>query len=271
MKAKHAITTCGAILGGLLIAEGAHATVSYVTSSNVQFTFEPTLSLTLSADDFLIDGLMPGTSDVSNEVTATVSTNSSAGYSLSATVGNATYTSTNLVADYGVFSMIAASANSLSAGTWGLTLDGGTTYGALDTTTPIVLNKTIDRTGTAATGYGGTLSTAMKIGAYADTTQNPGSYRNVVNFQVLSNIPIRLVTLATSANVNSVVLGTSGTSDSYSEGDTVNIAATCASGYNFSGWSKSGDFGTIADPSAANTTYTVGANDVTITAHCLAS
>lgn len=270
MKVKRVAVICGTLFGGLAVAGGAYATVTYTTSSNVQFTFEPTLSLTLSADDFLIDGLMPGTSDTSNEVTATVSTNSSAGYSLSATVGNATYTSTDLVADYGNFAMIAASANSLSTGTWGLTLDGGNTYGALDTTTSTLLNKTVDRTGTAAIGYSGTLSTAMKIGAYADTTQNPGSYRNVINFQVLSNIPIRLVTLAAGANVSSVVLGSSGTSNSYSEGDTVNISATCGSGANFSGWSKSGDFGTIADASLANTTYTIGANDVTLTAHCIA-
>ncbi len=269
MKVKRAAVICGALFGGLVASGAAYATVTYTTSSNVQFTFEPTLSLTLSADDFLIDGLMPGTSDVSNEVTATVSTNSSAGYSLSATVGNTTYTSTDLVADYGNFAMIAASANSLSAGTWGYTLDGGSTYGALDTSTSTLLNKTVDRVGTAASGYGGTFSTAVKIGAYADTTQNPGSYRNVVNFQVLSNIPIRLVTLAAGTNVSSVVLGSSGTSSSYSEGDIVNISATCGAGYNFSGWSRSGDFGTIADASLANTTYTVGVNDVTLTAHCL--
>lgn len=269
MKVKRVIVTGGIALGSLIAAGGASA-VSYVTSSDVQFTFEPTLSLTLSADDFLIDDLTPGNSDTSNAVTATVTTNSSVGYNLSATVGNATYTSTDLVATNGTFSMIGTAATALSAGTWGYTLDNGTTYGALALSTPTYLNKTVDNTGTADTGYAGGNATVVKIGAYADTTQNPGSYRNVVNFTALSNMATRTVTVASGANVSSVVLGASGVSRSYLEGETVNISATCNAGSSFGNWSKSNDFGTIASPTTASTTYTVGAGDVMLTAHCIA-
>ena len=76
------------------------------------------------------------------------------------------------------------------------------------------------------------------------------------------------VTLAKGTNVSTVVLGSSGTTNSYNEGDTVNISATCASGKSFAGWNKSSDFGTIANSTVASTTYTVGGGDVTLTAYC---
>ena len=269
MKVKHIITTCGIILGGLAVTNGANAIVTYKDGEDVQFSFAPVLSMSLSADGFTIDNLAPGTSGVSNAVTATVSTNSAAGYQLSATVGNSTYASTDLISSTGTgnFRMI-SSGTSLTSGTWGYTLDSGATYKALSITTPTVLNKTSDAAGTAASSaYAGGTSTAVKIGAYAATDQRSGTYNNVVNFAVVPNIAAHTVAVAAGAGVSSVTPAAA----SYVEGDQISIGATCASGYTFSNWANSTSYGTITDPGAASTTFTVGAGDTTLTAYCVSS
>ena len=177
------MAACGVLLGGLLLSTNANATVTYRDSASVQFTFAPMLSVSLSADGFTINDLVPGTSSISNAVTATVITNSNHGYQLSATVGNSTYTSSDLVSSTGNkrFSMI-SSGTSLTSGTWGYTLDSGTTYGGLSTYIPTLLKTTAGPTGDLGD------ATAMQIGAYATADQKPDVYNNVVNFIVLSNI-----------------------------------------------------------------------------------
>ncbi|MBR3324071.1 hypothetical protein IKG24_00835 [Candidatus Saccharibacteria bacterium] len=260
MKAKHIITTCGVILGGLAVAQGASAVVTYQGSSDVQFTFNPVLSLTLSGGNFVISDLAPGTKALSNAVTASVASNSSAGYILKASVGNGTYSSTDLTSSDSRFAMI-SSGTSLAKGTWGYTLNDGTSYGAL------ALYNASDST-TLATSSDPSGSVVMKIGAYAKDDQLPGTYNNVVNFSVVSQVAAHTVSLMPGANVASVALGGGGTSRSYNEGDTVTISATCSSGKTFSNWGKSFDFGVIANESAASTSYTVGNGDVTLTAYC---
>lgn len=277
MKVKHIITTFGIILGGLLVAKGASAVVTYRTSSDLQFTWSGSLSLTLSEDDFVIESVAPGISAKSNAVTATVSTNSSAGYTLKATVGDSsTYTSAALKSSESTIAMIGDSATALSEGSWGLTLNDGTAYMSLPyndpntTVVPKTLNKTTDKAGTAATGYAGGLITTMKIGAYPAGSQLPGEYKNVINFAVTANVATRTISLAKGDGVASVVLGESGTSADYDEGATVAIAATCESGYSFNHWYNPTDYGVIASDTTASTTYTVGASDVTLTAYCKA-
>ena len=270
MKAKRIlITTCGIILSGLVVATGASA-VTFEGSSDVQFTFNPVLSLSLSADGFLIDNLVPGASGISNEVTATVSSNGSAGYILSATVGDSTtYTTTDLKnATNNTIAMI-SSGTSLTSGTWGYTLNNGTDYGALAlyTGTGTVLRET--------SGSGET-TTAMKIGAYAATSQATGEYRNVVNFSVVSKIAAHTVTLTAGAHtatvsINGGAASSTSASGSYEAGDTVTIAATCDSSYTFTGWGIDHDYGSIANPANASTTYTVGGGSVNLTAYCQGS
>ena len=57
----------------------------------------------------------------------------------------------------------------------------------------------------------------------------------------------------------------------YAEGTEVSIRAAAAAGYQFAGWT--GPAGTFADPSAAETTFSMPAQDVTVTGnfHLLAS
>lgn len=265
MKAKHIITTCGVILGGLAVAGSASAVVTYKGSSDVQFTFSPMLSLELSGDGFNIDDLVPGGSRISNAVDVTVASNSSSGYILTATVGNSTtFSNTDLTSSNSRIAMIGASDTALSAGKWGYTINDGTTYGALALYSAIT--PTTIKTSTAS----GSEVTSVKIGAYADSQQLPGEYNNVVNFAVVSAPAGRTITLLKNNDtaVSSVAINSGGTIGSYSEGDILNISATCATGYTFSNWSKSADFGTIASDTSATTTYTVGNGDVSITANC---
>lgn len=275
MKVKHIITTCGIVLGGLLLAKGASAVVTYKTSSNVQFTWDGSLSLTLSEDDFVIESVAPGLSADSNTVTATVSTNSSLGYTLTASVGNSTdYTSTALKTSESTIPMLTADAAALSEGKWGLGVvsNSTTSYKSLPlySDTAKTINKTTNSSGTAADNYPGGSTTTMKVGAYPAGTQLPGTYENVVNFAVVANVGTRTITLAAGDGVTAVQIGdTAGTvTGSYAEGSTVTIAATCDTGYSFNHWYNPTDFGVIASDTTASTNYTVGAGDVTLTAYC---
>lgn len=274
MKVKHIITTCGILLSGIIVAQGASATVTYETGTEVQFSFSPVLSLELYGEGFVIDGLVPGVSADSNEVEAKVSTNNAAGYTLSATVGNDTYNSINLISGTDEIAMM-GNGTSLTPGTWGYKIKRKTdtnygNYGRLDRATSTIINKTTNMEGSAATGYIGSNSTMMKVGAYAATSQPNGTYRNAINFAAVTNVATHVITLVAGSNVSSVVLGSSGTSDTYSEGDTVTITATCNSGHVFNSWNRSVNYGVLADFTSASTTYRVGGGDVVITAYCQA-
>ena len=76
---------------------GSASAVTYQTGVGVGFTFNPTLSINLSSADILIPNLAPGNSSDSNTITVTVNTNTAYGYTLNATVGEATnYNTRNL-------------------------------------------------------------------------------------------------------------------------------------------------------------------------------
>ena len=263
MKAKHIITTCGVILGGLAVAGNASAIVTYRGSSDVQFTFNPVLSLTLSGDGFVISDLTPGTSGLSNAVVASVTSNSSAGYILKASVGNSTYANTDLslASSTSRFAMMSSTASALPQGTWGYTIDNGATY------SPLALYTATDIT-TIESSAADSGSVSMKIGAYANNDQAPGTYNNVVNFSVVSGMAAHTIGVAAGTNVSAVSIGASATQGSYNEGDEVPVTATCVSGKTFVNWAKSADFGAFGDASSASTTYTVGNGDVTWTAYC---
>ena len=70
-------------------ANAAHA-LTYTQDIDVSFTFNSTISVTLSSANLIIPNLLPGTASDSNIVTVNVKTNNSTGYALSATVGNST-------------------------------------------------------------------------------------------------------------------------------------------------------------------------------------
>ena len=63
--------------------------LSYQGTANIGFTFNPTLSLSVSGD-LIIPSLTPGSSADSNSITVSVATNTAYGYSITANVGNNT-------------------------------------------------------------------------------------------------------------------------------------------------------------------------------------
>ena len=292
MKVKQIITTCGILLGSLATVGAANATVTYVGKSDVQFTFRPMLTLELSSSatppsghtdpTFLIDNLAPGNTLDSNEVRAAVNTNSAAGYTLSATVGDATsptLNTTDLVSSgTDNFGITTDNVASLGSGKWGLRVKNGTygNYRSLDTATARTLNVTSDSTGTAATAsYPGTANTDMKIGAYAKASQVAGGYQNVINFEAVANVSAHTVNLVAGTNTATATITavdgtaiTPATTGSYNEGTVLTIAATCNTGETFFGWSSNYDYGSIADKTLATTTYTVGGGSVNLTANC---
>ncbi|MBR0488264.1 hypothetical protein IJJ39_01145 [Candidatus Saccharibacteria bacterium] len=178
------------ILGITLVAIGATAVGTGVGAleykSNtipLTFQFDTTMTVSLSGSSLVIDELSPNTAKNSNTVDVTVVTNDVTGYTLKATTGDASNTTTNLVAENGTFGMIGSGENALSVGKWGYTIDGGTTFGALAlyTATPTTVNASNAPTD-ATTG-----KTAFQIGAYASPSQAAGDYTNVVNFIAVAN------------------------------------------------------------------------------------
>ena len=197
----------------LLVGVNASATSTPLTwqdEVDVKFTFNPALSVTISDGDIIIPNLGVGTRDNSNEIAITVTTNNIAGYQLSATVGNSTTydyrelkhetTSTALFNSLAVGTTL----NQLSTpSTWGYSTDSGTSYSGLpkydDTTNVAVLNDS-----TAS----GTETTNFLIGAYADQNQLAGDYRNVINFNIVTNMV--KYTIANAPDMQSVASGTDG-------------------------------------------------------------
>ena len=236
--------------------------VTYQTGVGVSFTFNPKLTLTLSSSNLVISNLAPGTSDNSNEIAITVSTNAAYGYNLSATVGNSTtYNNTDLTHTSGVssgkFTSIAFESNpanyisSISSNnTWGYSIDSGTKYNGLplySDTTNIATLKSTDTT--PATG---TDTVNFLIGAKASTTQPTGDYKNVINFIAVTNPVPTLEPVACESgkicyNENSLdpVEGTMG-KQSASANSSVTLLASNFSrtGYGFAGWSDVHDYDT---------------------------
>lgn len=174
---------------------GMSSALTYQDGTNVQFTFDSTLSISLSDADIIIGNLIPGQDDVSNTVDITVNTNNLCGYTLSATVGNTTKNHRDLRHANGVanFASLAVDANLASltdesTSVWGYSISNdGTTwsnYNGLpkydDTQNIAELNAT-DGAATNST-------TSFRIGAYAAEGQLAGDYSNVINFKVVSNI-----------------------------------------------------------------------------------
>ena len=176
---------------------GAHA-LTYQTSTQVEFTFEPVLTVTTSGD-LVISDLNPGAFADSNTITVTVNTNNAYGYNLSATVGDSSNPSSELrhenytTSGDPVFSNLALGADlaraTFSTDTtyddkWGFSTDG-TTYNGLPLYNDNEHNVTLLSSNYMPTN--GTASTNFLIGAKASATKSSGEYSNVINFVAVAN------------------------------------------------------------------------------------
>ena len=177
--------------------------LDYSSNVGIGFTFNPTLSISLSSSDLIIDNLKPGTAEDSNSINVSVATNAAYGYNLSATVGSNTYNNTSLnninssdnndnnnnndSSNY-TFNSIATNADlpSLTTNnTWGysykLSNDSSwSNYSGLplfsDSNNKTLVDKYTESEDTIN----------FKIAAKASNTQPSGTYSNVINFNAVS-------------------------------------------------------------------------------------
>lgn len=166
---------------------------------DLQFTFVPSLSISLSSRLIHIDNLTPGNYANSNTIRINVITNNTFGYTLTATVGDEDGTASNELVNgdsEAVFSSLASNdqltLSNFDPNYWGYTtatsisdssLYSGLTYGANTT-----INKTMNPSGRAFREYSGTNTTSFTIGASASHDQFSGEYTNVIGFEAIANV-----------------------------------------------------------------------------------
>ena len=175
---------------------GFTSALTYQDGTDVQFTFNSTLSISLSDTDIIIGNLIPGQDDTSNAVDVVVNTNNLYGYTLTATVGSATKDYRDLRHTNGTASFASIDVNSdlstlsgESSSVWGYTTStNGTTWSNFsglpkydDTANTAELNVTDSAAEDSTTSF--------KIGAFAAEGQLAGDYTNVINFAVVVNGP----------------------------------------------------------------------------------
>lgn len=171
--------------------------LDYSSNVGIGFTFNPTLSISLSSNDLVISNLVPGSTLDSNSINVSVATNAAYGYNLSATVGSNTYNNTSLnninssdnndSSNY-AFNSIATNVDlpSLTANnTWGYSysLDNGSTWSNYSGL-PLFSssnNKTLVDKYTESEDI-----INFKIAAKASNTQPSGTYSNVINFNAVA-------------------------------------------------------------------------------------
>ncbi len=181
----------------VLVSVPSASALNYQSDVGINFTFNPTLSISLSPNNLTIPNLSPSTTDTSNEILVNVATNNVYGYNLYATVGNETYNNTNFTHtdNTDVFSSIPTTAN-LSAlttdNTWGYTysLDHGTTWSNYNGL-PLYTTNNPTRLKKNSGSSNDTIN--FKIAAKAGSTQPSGTYTNIINFTAITKpTPITL-------------------------------------------------------------------------------
>ena len=208
------LTGAGVIAGGSNIT---HA-LTYQDTVDMQFTFNPTVSINVSGD-LIIPNLTPGSAFDSNIITVKAGSNDANGYTLYSTVGSSTTNYTDLRIDSSnttnVFTNLSSSKASLESfddNTWGYSYcnttndcdtntnwvsgNAGSTaagynglplYNASDNTTGVMLANTTSPSETEL---------KFKIGAKAASTQATGTYTNTINFIGVAKVITTTYTLS---------------------------------------------------------------------------
>ena len=197
--------TTTVFLSSLIVSTSVHPgmvhALTYSRDIGVNFTFNSSIQVTLSSPDLVISNLAPGTVADSNVIDVNILTNSIAGYTLNATVGNNTYNTRNLVhsdsnataaftsVNYATTPTIISNTD-LADDTWAYSysVDDGSTwanYNGLplysDETNVALLKES---NGPVATNAGDKVK--FKIAARAASTQVSGEYNNVINFTAVA-------------------------------------------------------------------------------------
>ncbi len=195
-------TTITAVLSTTLSAQVSALT--YQNSTDVQFTINPSIGISLSSSDLIIDNLAPSSSSDSNVITVNVATNAENGYYMSATAGTSTG-NTNLANPldnnhmFTSLSSNVATLNAIPDNQWGYSYstDNGSTWisGSQGNTSLGYNGLPLDNDDSGATGvilantdsYSNAGSVKFKIAAHASPTQASGTYTNTVNFYAVAN------------------------------------------------------------------------------------
>ena len=165
--------------------------IEYQSNTNLQFTFNPTISVSIS-DNLVIDNLSPGTAKDSNVINVNVATNNVSGYTLSATVGNSTTNPNNELTHittptykFTSTSTDIAELSNLEPNTWGYnySTNNGTNWHDYSTL-PLYTDAgtTLNYKNNASND-----NIKFKIGAKASNTQASGTYTNTINFTAITN------------------------------------------------------------------------------------
>lgn len=199
MKVKYTLLGLVALIGGMVFSRNV-SSLSYEDEVDLYFTFDTALTVNVSSNNVTISDLVPGTADYSNTAIITVSTNSSSGYSLFASVsgGTANYSDAHLhlETDSSVTISSLATGDSLLLAEfvddrWGYTtatsVTSGAVYSGLGYSVSKRINKTTDISGTAASGYPGTNITSFTIGAKVSSVKAAGTYANTLTFTAVAN------------------------------------------------------------------------------------
>lgn len=258
---------------GLLDIKHSSA-LTYQNSTDVSFTFVPTVAIDISGD-LVISELAPGSASDSNEITISTSTNNPGGYTLYATVGSSSNVSTNLTHTNGsnTFSSISTTtdltdfsdnewgysyciaANDCTSSTYWVSGDyngSATGYNGLPlyTTTGIKLADTSNLTDTSTIKF--------KIGAKASSSQIAGNYTNIINFAAITKILTTNYTISyNDTSVESANLP-SGQTGTITQNTNVALSSTepTRTNYTFQGWCTVDN---TSDPATcAGTTYQAG-------------
>ena len=176
--------------------------LSYQSSVGVGFTFNPTLSVSISPSDLVISNLTPGSTANSNSINVSIASNASYGYTLSAIVNgdNSDLTHTNNSINNGnsgnnsnnIFGSIATNADlsslddSEDTNIWGYSYKNNTivspswsNYNGLSSSNSTTLINTNNNVSS---------NLDFKIAAKASNTQPSGTYTGVINFTAVSNV-----------------------------------------------------------------------------------
>lgn len=173
--------------------------LDYQTSTNVEFTFNPVISVSVSGD-LTISELPPGSTQDSNIINVNVSTNNISGYNLSATTGSSTNATTNLTHANNTNTFTSLSPSN-SCATLDATCDNehpnlwGYSYSTNNGTDWSNYSGLPLYTSTGTTLSEKYLPTEdsikFKIAARAGNTQIAGNYTNTINFTAVANPEVR--------------------------------------------------------------------------------
>ena len=168
--------------------------LDYSSNVGIGFTFNPTLSVSISPSDLIIDNLIPGSTLDSNSINVSVATNAAYGYTLSTNVNDENLVHSNNI---DTFSSIDTNADlsslddSEDTNIWGYSYKDNTVqtptwsnYNGLSSSdSTILLDTNSNNNNVEANGID---SIDFKIAAKASNTQASGTYTGTINFTAVT-------------------------------------------------------------------------------------